>query len=182
MGIQNLGGMGSYLGLPESLGGSKIQVFGFVQERLNNRVNGWTFKFFTKEGKEVIINSVVTALLNHVMSVYRLPKETAKKLTSTVEQFWWSPGGSTEDMHWKSWDKLCINKEEGGLGFKDLTDFNTAMLAKQLWRLIEKPNTLFSGVFKGRYYRNASPLEPIRSYSLSYGWRSIVSARSLVSK
>ena len=67
MGIQNLGGMGSYLGIPESLGGSKVQVFSFVQERLNNRVNGWTFKFFTKGGKEVIIKSVVTALPNNVM-------------------------------------------------------------------------------------------------------------------
>ena len=57
-----------------------------------------------------------------------------------------------------------------------------AMLEKQLWRLIEKPNTLFSQVFKGRYYRNASPLELIRSYSLSYSWRSIISARSLVCK
>ena len=51
LGIQNLGGMESYLGLPESLGGSKVQVFGFVQDRLNNRVNGWTFRFFTKGGK-----------------------------------------------------------------------------------------------------------------------------------
>ena len=68
------------------------------------------------------------------------------------------------------------------MGFKDITDFNTAMLGKQLWRLIEKPSTLFARVFKGRYYRNASPLEPIRSYFPSYGWRSIVSARSLVSK
>ena len=55
LGIQNLAGMGSYLGLPENVGGSKIQVLGFVQDRLNNRVNGWTFKFFTKGGKEVII-------------------------------------------------------------------------------------------------------------------------------
>ncbi|XP_056858277.1 uncharacterized protein LOC130507599, partial [Raphanus sativus] len=135
------GGMGSYLGLPENIGGSKIQVFGFIQERL--------------------------------------PKATAKKLTSAVAQFWWSPGGSTRGMHWKSWDKLVLSKEDGGLDFKDLTDFNTAMLGKQLWRLIEKPKTLFSRVFKGRYFRNASPLEPIRSYSPSYGWRSIISARSL---
>ncbi|WZY88832.1 hypothetical protein YC2023_045567 [Brassica napus] len=78
LGIQNLGGMGSYLGLPENLGGSKIQVFSFVQDRLNNRVNGWTFKFFTKGGKEVIIKSVITALPNHTMSCYRLPKPTAK--------------------------------------------------------------------------------------------------------
>ena len=78
MGIQNLGGMGTYLGLPENLGGSKILVFSFVQDRLNRRVNGWTFKFFTKRGNEVIIKSVVTALSNHVMSCYRLPKATAK--------------------------------------------------------------------------------------------------------
>ena len=91
-------------------------------------------------------------------------------------------GGNTRGMHWKSWDKLCSSKDDGGLGFKDLTDFNTAMFGKQFWRLIDKPNTLFSCVFKGMYFRNASPLEPIRSYSSSYGWRSIVSARSLVSK
>ena len=182
LGIQNLGGMGSYLGLPESLGGSKIHVFGFVQDRLNNRVNGWTFNFFPKGGKEIIIKSVVTALPNDVMSVYRLPKATVKKLTSAVSKFWWSPGGTTRGMHWKSWDKMCTNKNEGGLGFKDITDFNTAMLGKQLWKLIEKLFTLFARVFKARYYRNASPLEPIRSYSPSYGWRSIVSARSLVSK
>ena len=86
-------------------------------------------------------------------------------------------------MHRKSWDKVFANKEKGGgLGFKDIMDFNMAMLGKQLWRLIKKPNTLFAHIFKGRYFRNASPLEPIRSYSPSYGWRSIVSARSLVRK
>ena len=50
-------------------------------------VNDWTFKFFTKGGKEVIIKSVVTSLPKHVMPCYRLPKATAKNLTS--------PGGST---------------------------------------------------------------------------------------
>ena len=79
MDIHNIGGMGSYLGLPENFGCSKIQVFSFVQDQLNNRVNGWTFKLFTKGGKKVIIKSVVTTLPNYVMSCYRLPKATAKK-------------------------------------------------------------------------------------------------------
>ena len=130
----------------------------------------------------MIIKYVVTALPNHITFCFRIPKTVMKKLTSVVTQFWWSSEGNTRGMHWKSWNELCSPKEEGGLGFKDLTDFNTSMLGKQFGRLIDKTNTLFSRVFKGRYFRNASPLEPIRSYSLSYGWRSIVFARSLVSK
>lgn len=62
-----------------SLEGSKTQVFGFIQDRLNNWVNGYTFKFFIKRGKEVIIKQVVTVLPNHVMSCYRLPKAKKKK-------------------------------------------------------------------------------------------------------
>ena len=47
-----------------------------------------------------------------------------------MAQSWWSPRGNTRGMHWKSWDKICSPKDDGELGFKDLTDFNTAMLEK----------------------------------------------------
>ena len=78
----------------------------------------------------MVIKLVVTALPNHVMSCYRISKAVISKLTSAVAQFWWNPWGSVRGMHWKSWDKICIDKDEGGLGFKDLSDFNTAMLGK----------------------------------------------------
>ncbi|CAA7014609.1 unnamed protein product [Microthlaspi erraticum] len=85
-------------------------------------------------------------------------------------------------MHWLAWRKLCRHKTDGGLGFRVIEDFNTALLAKQLWRLMDNPESLFAKVFKGRYFRNSTPLDPIRSYSPSYGWQSIVSARPLVCK
>ena len=86
----------------------------------------------------------------HVMSCFRLPKTVTKKLTSTVAHFWWGGSGNTKGMHWFSWDKLCKDKAEGGIGFRDIQNFNTALLATQLWRLIDKPNSLFARVFKGR--------------------------------
>ena len=51
LGIQNIDGIGSYLGMLESLGGSKTQIFGFLLDQLNNRVNRWTFKIFTNGGR-----------------------------------------------------------------------------------------------------------------------------------
>ncbi|CAA7021910.1 unnamed protein product [Microthlaspi erraticum] len=116
----------------------------------------------------------------YVMSCFRLPKGITNKLSSAVSNFWWSNNGQTRGMHWLAWKKLCRHKNDGGLGFRVIEDFNTALLAKQLWRLINFPDSLFARVFKGRYYRNATPMDPIRSYSPSYGWQSIVSARPLV--
>ncbi|KAG7578757.1 Ribonuclease H-like superfamily [Arabidopsis thaliana x Arabidopsis arenosa] len=182
LGITNIGGMGSYLGLPESLGGSKTKIFSFVRDRLQTKINGWSAKFLSKGGKEVMIKSVAAALPTYVMSCFRLPKTITSKLTSAVANFWWSSNGASRGMHWMAWDKLCINKSEGGIGFRNVDDFNSALLAKQLWRLITVPDSLFARVFKGRYYRKSNPLENIKSYSPSYGWRSICSARSLVNK
>ena len=148
LGITNLGGMGSYLGLPESLGGSKTKIFSFVRDRLQNRINGWSAKFLSKGGKEVMIKSVATALPTYVMSCYRLPKTITSKLTSAIAKFWWSSNGESRGMHWMAWDKVCYSKSEGGLGFRNVDDFNSALLAKQLWRLITVPDSLFARVFK----------------------------------
>ena len=174
--------MGSCLGLPESLGGSKTKMFSFVRDRLQNRINGWSAKFLSKGGKEVMIKSVATALPTYVMSCYRLPKTITSKLTSAIAKFWWSSNGESRGMHWMAWDKVCYSKSEGGLGFRNVDDFNSALLAKQLWRLITVPDSLFARVFKGRYFRKTNPLDNIKSYSPSYGWRSICSARSLLNK
>ena len=38
LGITTIGCMGTYLGIPESLGGSKTQIFGFLHERVNIKV------------------------------------------------------------------------------------------------------------------------------------------------
>ena len=182
LGIHSIGGMGSYLGLPESLGGSKTRIFSFVRDRLQTRINGWSAKFLSKGGKEVMIKSVVAVLPTYVMSCFRLPKTITSKLTSAVAKFWWSSDGESRGMHWMAWNKLCSSKADGGLGFRSVNDFNSALLAKQLWRLITVPDSLFAKVFKGRYFRKSNPLDKLKSYSPSYGWRSIISARSLVKK
>ncbi|CAA7041153.1 unnamed protein product [Microthlaspi erraticum] len=180
LGIQQTGGDGKYLGLPESFGGSKVSILGYLQEKINKRANGWESKFLSAGGKEVMLKSVLAALPTYTMACFQLPKETCKKIVATMAEFWWKNNKEARGMHWQSWDKLTKRKEEGGLGFKDLENFNLALLGKQLWRMITKEDSLMTRVFKGRYFLKSDPLKAKLGSRPSYAWRSIHAAQELM--
>lgn len=50
------------------------------------------------------------------------------------------------------WSKLYCPKLIEGIEFRDLEAFNLALLAKQGWRLINGPPSLFQTIFKGKYF------------------------------
>lgn len=169
LGITREGGMGMYLGMPEKICGSKNQVFAYVKERMNGRINNWSGKLLSRGGKEVQIKSVAQAIPTYVMSCYLLPQGVCKKLSAAVARFWWSTKENNRGIHWIAWDKICVPLEEGGLGFLDFRDFNLALLAKQLWRLLVYPDSLLARVLKGRYYRHSNPLCTGKASAPSYG-------------
>lgn len=93
------------------------------------------------------------------MSCFLLPKGILNKLQGAIAKFWWSTKGNNRGLHWIAWEKICVPLDNGGLAFRDLHNFNLALLAKQLWRLLHHPTSLLARVLKGRYYRHISPME-----------------------
>ncbi|XP_048593487.1 uncharacterized protein LOC125576967 [Brassica napus] len=180
LGIQNEGGMGTYLGIPEDISGSKCKLFAFLKDKLMHRVNGWTGRWLSKGGKEVLIKSILLALPTYVMSTFLLPLEICENLASAIAQFWWSSNPPKRGIHWAKWEKVCRSREEGGIGFRLIHEFNLALLAKQLWRLVQFPDSLVARVLRGRYYRLSSPLRVGPVSSPSYVWTSISAARKLL--
>ena len=75
---------------------------------------------------------------------------------------------------------MCAPREEGGIGFRMIHEFNLALLAKQLWRLVQYPDSLVARVLRGKYYRLSSPLRSGAVDSPSYIWTSIIAARKLL--
>ena len=169
-----------YLGLPEKICGSKKQVFSFFQERLQDRTNSWSSKLLSKGGKEVQIKAVSQAVPSYVMSCYLLPKGITRNLSSAVSRFWWCTKIDNRGLHWVAWDKICAPMDKGGLGFRDFNDFNLALLAKQLLRLLKYPNSLLARVMKGRYYRHTNPMNVDRASNPSYGWKSILAGKQVM--
>ena len=116
------------------------------------------------------------------MSCFKLPKGLIKYLEVLTRKFWWGYGDGSRKVHWVHWKKLCQDKDMGGIGFKEIEKFNDALLAKQVWRMINNPNSLCHRVFKARFSPTCSILEVKDSNTGSYAWKSILSARDVIWK
>ncbi|XP_028125122.1 uncharacterized protein LOC114322024 [Camellia sinensis] len=181
--ILNVGSMvesGKYLGLPYLLGRSKKEVFTFIKDRVWKRISSWKEKFLSVTGREVMIKAVIQSIPTYVMSCFQLPTTFCAKIDSMVCRYWWGPSGNKRKIHWTSWEALCHPKWEGGMGFRRLANFNSAMLAKQGWRLLTSHDSLFARLMQAKYYPSSTFLEAELGCNPSFTWQSIFNSRPLL--
>ncbi|KAH9751894.1 hypothetical protein KPL71_014488 [Citrus sinensis] len=118
---------------------------------------------------------------NFAMNVYLLALELCRDLEKMMNSFWWdNRGNGSGGINWMKWDRLCRPKTYGGLGFKQLHNFNIAMLGKQGWQLLSNSHTLVSKIFKARYYPKSSFIEASLDSNPSYAWRSIMATQKVI--
>ncbi|XP_021766681.1 uncharacterized protein LOC110731157 [Chenopodium quinoa] len=95
-------------------------------------------------------------------------------------RFWWKSNKSSRGLALTSSASLHLPRGLGGLGIRHIPSFNSALLAKQMWRLMHHPQLLVSRIYRARYphvigYKTTtSPSRP------SWGCRSLLyGARTL---
>jgi hypothetical protein len=85
-------------------------------------------------------------------------------------------------IHWKKWAKIAIPKSSGGMGFRNFQLFNQAMLAKQAWRLMDKPDSLYARVIRGKYFHDKDLLSAPNKRKNSHIWKAILHGREALKK
>ena len=130
-------------------------------------------KCLSFEGRGVLIRVVAQAIPTYIMSCFLLPKGLCDKIESAVCSFWWGGSDTKRKVHWPKKDTLFRSKDEGGMGFKTLREFNLAMLARQVWRLHTNPTSLIAQCYKAKYYPNLDGLQASIGHNPSFAWRSI---------
>ena len=101
------------------------------------------------------------------------PKKVVKKLVRLQRNFLWGGASDQNKIAWVKWEAVCLPKEEGGLGVKDITSFNVALMDKWKWKLFQSPGELWVRLINSKYGGWRGLNEDLRAAKESIWWRDL---------
>ncbi|KAK1593032.1 hypothetical protein Q3G72_034794 [Acer saccharum] len=171
-----------YLGLPCVTSRRKWILFDNIKERVWNKLQSWSNRFFSGGGREVLLKAVIQSIPVYSMNLFRIPASLISDIHYLCARFWWGGGGKKRKLHWCLWETLCKDRYEWGIGFRELGAFNQSLLAKQCWRIIQLLNSLVNRILKGCYFQDSSFLNAKCGKSGSFLWNSLMWGREIIEK
>ncbi|KAL2228511.1 UNVERIFIED_CONTAM: hypothetical protein Sindi_1830800 [Sesamum indicum] len=123
-----------------------------------------------------IIKSVLSALSLYWASAFILPKKVINEIEKRLRTFLWK--GTTSSGYAKvAWKDVCRPTDEGGLGFKDISTLNRALMSKKLCDVIrcDRTSIWVQWLYQDRL-RDTS-IWTVREHGGSWGWRKMLRLR-----
>jgi len=120
LGVQEVKQYEKYLGLLTLVGRNKKASLMFIKERVWAKLQGWKEQLLSQAGREVLLKAVVQAIPTFAMSCFKLPVTLCNDIEQLIRKFWWGHRGNQRKIHWPKWSTLCLPKDRGGMGFKEL--------------------------------------------------------------
>ncbi|XP_026459145.1 uncharacterized protein LOC113359779 [Papaver somniferum] len=99
-----------------------------------------------------MVKTVLNVVPMYQMSTFKIPKTLIKKLDTLQRKFWWGYK-SNRGLNLIGWHNMCISKDFGGLGFRDLEMLNHALLTKIAWRICQNSDHLLTRLLKAKYFK-----------------------------
>ncbi|XP_073313562.1 uncharacterized protein [Primulina huaijiensis] len=127
-----------YLGVP--LASKKLRALDYIPlvDTISTKISSWPRHSLSYAGKLELIRSVVQGIECFWLSILPLPSCIIDAIYSLCRKFVWPTKHPPI-----AWHTLCKPIEAGGLGLKNLKAWNKALLAKTLWNIHNKKDSLW---------------------------------------
>ena len=140
-----------YLGLPLGASFKKKSIWNAVVEKVEKRHAGWKRTYLSNGGRLTLIKSTLSSLPSYCLSLFPLPKSVACRIEKLQRDFLWGGIGDEHKYHLVNWHQVCTPLQYGGLGIRNLSTFNKALLGKWLWRYGADHEALWRRVVDSKY-------------------------------
>ncbi|KAK3184846.1 hypothetical protein Dsin_032132 [Dipteronia sinensis] len=133
-----------YLGIPIISSRLRLRDCSPLMDRVAGRLASWLNRGLSYAGRLQLIVSVLTSLQVFWASYLCLPKNFLNIIEQKFRSFLWREIEGDNKGAKICWSIICLPKKEGGLGIKDLSSWNKALMIRHIWILSYGTNNLWS--------------------------------------
>ena len=87
-------------------------------------------QYISKDGRITLIRSTLSSLLIYYLSLFRISQKICTRLERIQRKFLWGGGSLEKKPHLVKWAIVCTEKKKGGLGVRNFSRLNKALLCK----------------------------------------------------
>ena len=117
-----------YLGIPIGANPRCSDIWDPIVKKCERKLTKWKQKLLSFGGRVTLIKSVLNSIPTYFFSFFRAPNKILDKLVWIQRR--WGGGMEEKKIAWVKWESVCLPKEKGGIGIRDLRKFNYALLKK----------------------------------------------------
>ncbi|KAM6569804.1 hypothetical protein CsatB_017789 [Cannabis sativa] len=92
---------------------------GIIIDKIHKHLHTWASRNLSFVERAQLIHSVLLGVMNYWMSLFVLPQKITVIIDKCCRDFLWGSNGNRSKMHIPSWEKVCLSKNSGGLGFRE---------------------------------------------------------------
>ena len=173
----------TYPGLPLGAHCKSVVVWDGVEERFRKRLTYWKRQYISKGGRITLIKSTLSRMPLYLMSLLPLPRKVKLRLDKVQRDFLWGGESLERKPHLVKWVTICSKRRNRGLGVKNLSILNNALLSEWSWRYAREKDAWSVEVIRRKYGEEEggwSSCFPRKSYGVGL-WKSLSRWSVLVS-
>lgn len=168
-----------FLGVPMISSQLSVNDFMPLINKITTRLCSWATLLLSFVGRVLLIKSVIHAIESFWSNHFMLPNSVHATIQSLLTHFMWKGNINDKGGAKVSWDIICLPREEGGLGLKNMINWNQAQLISHLLNVVTHKPSLWPS------WINATVLKHKHFWTLkittdcSRIWRKVLKHRSL---
>jgi hypothetical protein len=125
-----------YLGYFLKTGTHRAIDWCWLLKKMEKKIDNWCYRWLSLGGRYTLLKVVLESQSVYWMSLAIVPRSVLNSIRKLMFNFLWRRNMDSTPIHLCKWEQLSVPKEYGGWVFHNIFDFNKALAAHTLWRVI----------------------------------------------
>lgn len=157
--IEATNDLGLYLGMPTLTSRVTKEIFRHICEKIDRRLSGWKSKYLSLAGRITLAKSKVSTVAYYSMQTAKIPRSICDDIDKKNKAFHLGESDDRRAVHLLSWETLQKPTEHGGIAMTSARQASAAFLTKLWWRILSKPDALWSRVLRSKYCKGRCDID-----------------------